>query len=246
MRVTFDSNAWEEIFSSGDQTYVPIREALKSGRVFGFICEAAFNIEAIRKVKRRGYFDSPKTETKIEKVVPSTDGTIEMRSSFGTSHEQHFGLDERQKKKLEIALRHNIRIMRMTTWLGLSCPILEHYASFVSDSDEQLDERDQCRADLQYELNQRNLGQTAFRNLGGWSTKGISLEDDKKFSKACAEWADGELVIAHICYKNDILCTNDHANSAGQSVFDSDNRRWLEGSYGVRFKSLQELLEKCK
>lgn len=128
-------------------------------------------------MKRREYFNSPQAETKIEKIVPSADGTIEMRFSFGTGHEQHLGLDERQKKKLDRAIRHKVRIMRMTTWLGLPCPILEYAASFVSDSDEQLHQRDQCRTDLQYELNQRNLGQFEFRNLDGWAEKEIPLND---------------------------------------------------------------------
>jgi hypothetical protein len=50
MRVNFDSNAWERIFTPADTICAPIRAALANGAMAGFICEAGFRIEAIRLI----------------------------------------------------------------------------------------------------------------------------------------------------------------------------------------------------
>jgi hypothetical protein len=76
----------------------------------------------------------------------------------------------------------------------------------------------------------------------GWSGRIETSADEKRLRKACAEWADGELVGAHIAYRNDILCTNDRAKGAGTSIFDPTNRAWLAAEYGVVFKTLHELV----
>ena len=49
MRVTFDSNVWETIFNPIEGGCSALRAALTHGRVKGFICEAAFRIEAVRR-----------------------------------------------------------------------------------------------------------------------------------------------------------------------------------------------------
>src|SRR5205809_556688 len=55
-RVSFDSNVWEKIFDPSDSECTLIRSALKDGRRQGFICEAGFRIEAVRKQQRGTYF----------------------------------------------------------------------------------------------------------------------------------------------------------------------------------------------
>jgi hypothetical protein len=47
----------------------------------------------------------------------------------------------------------------------------------------------------------------AFEAVNGWDLVPRTPADEKQLTKACAEWADGELVAAHIGYQNDILCT---------------------------------------
>jgi hypothetical protein len=53
-----DSNAWERIFDLTVSEWTPIRAALANGRLKGFICEAGFRIEAIRKGESRVLFCS--------------------------------------------------------------------------------------------------------------------------------------------------------------------------------------------
>ena len=67
-------------------------------------------------------------------------------------------------------------------------------------------------------------------------------QEHREIQKAVAEWADGDTISAHIAYRNDVLCAGDKAGSAGtNSVFDQENRRWLEETYGIRFVTLSEL-----
>ena len=86
------------------------------------------------------------------------------------------------------------------------------------------------------------VGKAAFDAAGGWNGMAAAPHNGKVLAKACAEWADGELVASHIAYKNDILCTNDQARAAGISIFDRENREWLASEFGVRFATLEELL----
>jgi hypothetical protein len=65
MRVSFDSNTWEKVFDPVDRDWVPIRSAVSSGRITGFICEAAFRIEAIRKRERTAYFAEPAMDVQL-------------------------------------------------------------------------------------------------------------------------------------------------------------------------------------
>jgi hypothetical protein len=107
-------------------------------------------------------------------------------------------------------------------------------------------EREQRQIEVMELIEARSVGKAAFDALGGWNPAGTPPADDKKFFMACAEWADAELVAAHIAHKHDILCTNDRARSAGTSVFDAANRGWLTAQFGVVFKTVDELIADTK
>ncbi|MCB1041168.1 MAG: hypothetical protein KDA94_16780 [Acidimicrobiales bacterium] len=62
MRVTLDSNAWETIFDPDNLDCEPLRVAMASGVLEGYICESAFRIEAINKGGRTEYFQHPKMD----------------------------------------------------------------------------------------------------------------------------------------------------------------------------------------
>ena len=103
-------------------------------------------------------------------------------------------------------------------------------------------EREQRQIEVTELIEARGVGKAAFEARGGWSSAGTPPTDDNRFFRACAEWADAELVAAHIAYRQDILCTNDRARSAGTSVFDAANRGWLTAQFGVVFKTVDELI----
>ena len=161
--------------------------------------------------------------------------------SFGPADESHPGLPEVQSNKLKDALAAGIRLMRGAAWLGLPCPAeIRDPALFVQTNDP---EREQRQIDALAQIEARGVGKAAFDAAVGWNAHPNSPNSEKVFAKACAEWADGELVASHIAYRNDILCTNDKARAAGTSIFDSANRRWLAAEFGVRFATLEELLK---
>jgi hypothetical protein len=71
--------------------------------------------------------------------------------------------------------------------------------------------------------------------------------EHKEIQKAVGEWADGDSIAAHIAYGNDFFCTGDEGKSAeGTSILDSDNRKWLEASYGLQFITLRDLARKVR
>lgn len=236
-RVSFDSNAWEAIFASTDDH--PILHAVKSGRVEGFLCETGFRIEAVRKQDRPEYFATPHMRVPFDFV--ERDGRICVRMSMGPDDSRHPGLPAQQVAKFERAIQAGIRVMRGCAWMGLPVPAeLRNPALFATDPDG----REQRHLDATYQIDQRGVGKASFDAAGGWELKVQDRSGQTRLSRACAEWADGELVAAHIAYENDILCTNDKAKSAGRSVFDAENRHWLQDEFGVVFMTVEELVDR--
>jgi hypothetical protein len=241
MRVTFDSNIWEKVFDPDDRDWASVRSAIASGQITGFICEAAFRIEAIRKRERTAYFAEPAVDVQFPFSIVMRDGRPYVHfMSIGPNDESHPGLPEIQSDRLKDALAAGIRIMRGAAWLGLPSPVeVRDPALFVQTSDP---DREQRQIDALARIETRGVGKAAFDAAGGWNAQAGASHNEKLFAKACAEWADGELVASHIAYRNDILCTNDRARAAGTSIFDSDNRAWLKSEFGIRFATLEELL----
>jgi hypothetical protein len=241
MRVTFDSNTWEKVFDRVDRDWVPIRSAISSGRITGFICEAAFRIEAIRKRERTAYFAEPAMDVQFPFSTMIINGKPCVQfMSFGPDDAKHPGLPEVQSNKLKNAFAAGVRLMRGATWMGLPSPVeIRDPALFVQITDPG---REQRQIDASARIEARSVGKAAFDAAGGWNAQADLPHNEKAFAKACAEWADGELVASHIAYQHDILCTNDQARAAGTSIFDSPNRVWLAAEFGVRFATLAELL----
>jgi hypothetical protein len=239
MRVSFDSNAWEKIFDPADRDWTNIRFALATNQIAGFISEASFRIEAIRKNERASYFAAP--AMRVQFSVVERDGRPHIQMTMGPDDARHPGLPEIQSAKLKRALDAGVRLMRTASWFGLPRPVeIGDPAHFVRTADE--DNREQCQTNALARIEARGVGRAAFEAAGGWQDAGGLLQDEKRFRKACAEWADGEFVAAHIAYRNDILCTNDQAHAAGRSILDPVNRAWLTAEFGVRFATLDELL----
>jgi hypothetical protein len=241
MRVTFDSNAWEKIFDPADRDWAPVRSAIASGRIGGFICESGFRIEAIRKRERAAYFAEPAMDVQFpfSNVIRNGKPYVQIMS-IGPADESHPGLPQVQSNKLKNALTAGVRLMRGGAWMGLPSPVeIRDPALFVQTNDLG---REQRQIDASARIEARGVGKAAFDAAGGWNAQASAPHNEKVFHKACAEWADGELVAAHIAYRNDILCTNDQARAAGVSIFDSSNRAWLKSEFGVKFATLEELL----
>lgn len=243
MRVSFDSNAWEKMFDPADRDWTSIRAAIATNQIAGFISEASFRIEAIRKSERTSYFAEPAMQVQFPLSTVERDGKPYIHlMTIGPDDDRHPGLPEIQSAKLISALDAGVRLMRTASWLGLPSPSEIGDPAIFAQAAHGDSAREQCQIDTLALIEARGVGRAAFEAAGGWQGAGGVLQDEKRFRKACAEWADGELVAAHVAYRNDILCTNDQAHAAGRSILDPTNRAWLTAEFGVQFATLDELL----
>jgi hypothetical protein len=162
--------------------------------------------------------------------------------SFGPDDSLHPGLPTVQAERLRRAVDAGIRVMRGMRWLGLPSPkeALD-LTSFVEETTDRQNEREQRQIAVYAEICDRGVGKAAFDEIGGWQGFYSGTSSAKKVARACAEWADGELAAAHVAYANDLLCTEDHGIGSGRSVFNAKNRAWLVARFGVRFATLSEL-----
>lgn len=259
MRVSLDSNVWEWLFAASAETSVPrgrILAALRSHRMSAFICDAAIRIEAIIKKHRPSYLASI-TPLFGPTGIVQQDDRPHLQFSLMPDDRRHPGIPGIQADKLGLAQEHGVRLMRGLSWISL--PRAPCSLEYVSEAPGQRGQREALQHVVFDGLKQRGVGKARFdgiidridqqagRNLPGWS--GLARLGDqghKELARACSEWADAELVAAHVGYKNDLLCTEDHARRAGRSVFDWDQRCWSSDRYGVRLitiGALADLLE---
>ena len=246
MRVSLDSNVWEVVFRSDTPECLVIRNALATKGLEGFICEAAFRIEAIRKKERSIYFAQPKFSVSCPGTFVTRGGKPHIHLfSIGPDDKQHPGLPAAQAKSLRSALATGVRLMRAIAWMGLPAPpeLRDDPNIFVAETEDERKEREQRQLEGYARITALGIGKAAFDAAGGWGAPQVKKSSDKAFQKACAEWADGELVAAHIGYRNDALCTNDRAGGTGSSVFDPDSRARLTREFGVQFVTTAELAE---
>jgi hypothetical protein len=245
MRVSLDSNVWEVIFRSAASECLAIRNALATKQIEGFICEATFRIEAVRKSERLIYFAQPKMSVDCPGTMVTIGGKPHIHLfSIGPDDKQHPGLPAAQTNSLRLALAAGIRLMRAIAWMGLPAPPeLRDPNIFTAETEDERKEREQRQLEGYARITALGVGKAAFDAAGGWGAPPSKRPSDKAFQKACAEWADGELVGAHIGYRNDVLCTNDQARATGSSVFDPDNRARLAREFGVQFLTTAQLAE---
>ena len=244
MRISFDSNAWETVFEAADTHHAPIRAALQERRFEGFICAAAFRIEAITRKARTAYFAQPHMDVRFG-VVPMGNGKSSLKGSIGPDNNRHPGLPAIQTEKLRRALGVGIKLMYGGNWMGLpEPPEIRDRSHYVHEEADEARDREERQLRASAEIAARGVGQAAFEAANGWTDRARTSVKAKQLIRACAEWADGELVEAHIAYRNDLLCTNDFAKGSGRSIFDSTNRAWLAQRYGVTFLTLDELIAK--
>ena len=243
MRVSFDSSAWEAVFGSDTSVCEPICTALAERKIEGFICAAAFRIEAITKRDRPGYFAQPHMEVVLNAPIAAENGVFHFSMSMGPENAKHPGLPPVQSVKLRRALTAGLKLMYGENWMGLPVPAeIDDPALYVAEDVNASKEREGRQHFASTAIEARGVGKAVFDAVDGWTDRPRLPSEKKELIKACAEWADGELIAAHIAYKNDILCTNDWARSAGRSVFDMSNRAWLTATYGLKFMTVSELM----
>ena len=265
MRVSFDSHILGKVIFPERREKDPdhdcleqISAALKDGRLQGFLCESIATHEAIATKRRPHYFANriPKSEVKTHSYGKHSAVNITIRMD----HDRHPGLHEALVEKLEKAQIVGMRILYVPA-LNLQLP------KYLRDRPEFYESRlfeTQLYADHFWEITAaieaRGAGCASIKTIIQQfaarlpetvtvSRSGMQLlayakneAEEKLISKAIAEWADGDLVAAHIASGNEFICSEDRGRSAGgPAVFDDSNRAWLEETYGVGILSVRDL-----
>jgi hypothetical protein len=270
MKVTFDSQVWEPMVfpdrhlkNPDHVSMVKIKDALRSGRLQGFLCDTIGTVEAIAKSDRAAYRAGtiPIIQTSAKNLGKGIRG---LSITIETDHSLHPGLHPRLSEKLEEALAIGIRLLsapymnqplpsRFLNDLAIYAPEVlatgdynERFGSAVSA----IQARGVGGAVLPalvtriaQRLNQPT-GRTDVQLLEYAYNNARDEADKREIEKAFAESADGDAVAAHIAFGNDYFCTEDQGKSArGASIFDAANRAWLKATYAVKFVTMQELVE---
>ena len=72
--------------------------------------------------------------------------------------------------------------------------------------------------------------------------RATDVHEENEVKRAVAEWADGDSIAAHIGYGIDFFCTEDNAKKSNvNSIFNKENRAWLNEYFGVQIIGLSDL-----
>ena len=275
MRVTFDTNVWNRmvfpelhIDEPNYQALVELKNAVRDGRIRGFISEAFATIEAIKRENRAKFHvqNTPKVRVTDESVG---NGLIRLTIQIEANHDQHPGIGEEFEGELKEALAIGIKLLS-SPYIAVTVPNElrkrpEIYAEGVFETQDYNDRFGEAittivgrgvgngvLVDMVKEFTERLDGprpKTLHDRALIYGVYELARQDgDKKqmrrIEDSYGESADGDVVAAHIAYGNEYLCTDDRAKSASSpSIFNVDNRAWLRSKYGVKIVTSQELAE---
>lgn len=255
LKVTFDSNVWEDVVfpdrvlgrPERHQQALQVREAIECRKLIGFFAETWATLEGIEKCARADFFGSQSIEPRVIEIVQS-DGRTAPGVIMGPNQSHRPPLSTLVLERLEAAAALGLRLLRVPRYHELALSP----ALFAEQT-----ERIACRTGLVLEaMRDHKVGMAKIREFGlalaqsrGFSgvfgeipPVELTPEERKTLARLVAEWADGDAIAAHFGYANDVFCTEDFGRAAkGGSVLDSDNRKWLSDAYGIRFVTLAEL-----
>jgi hypothetical protein len=249
MKVTFDSNVWQMVADpslarNGPHLadYEKVHAAIKTRKIEGLICETVGTLEVVRRRERKDYFTAMHSNVDVKADVQSDQ--VLMSINVNTNHDQHPGLPDILKKRLELALSLGMKLMRAVR-MGIPAPSTFLDLSLYADENDvpTAAARDNHWGEIVGEIEARGVGGGVIAKLDK-SIRGSALDAQtgREFVRAVSEWADGDAVAAHIAYGNDIFCTQDQGKSAGgPSILDEENRLWLSSTYGVAFATISGL-----
>jgi hypothetical protein len=127
MRVTFDTNVWNRmvlpekwISSPNYDEFVRIKDAIRNGRIRGFISEGFATAESIGKRNRAKYQVQSVPAVEVTPAMQSA-GSISMSIEIKPKHDQHPGIGEDFEEELTAALAIGIKLLT-TPYIGLAVP----------------------------------------------------------------------------------------------------------------------------
>ncbi|MBK8226539.1 MAG: hypothetical protein IPK70_05130 [Flavobacteriales bacterium] len=246
LKVTFDSNTWQQVASPVDYVgkpfhaeFVTIRKALDDGRLEAYLSETIFTLEAIEKTDRKAFFGTSKLRSSSTEEVVGDTVKINLTLARDTAGDpRNTGL---LKKYFKDASAAGFKILRFPRNAGVSNADVEEFTVRLSG--------DALAAyhDKLFKVGRRvedlkagvfHAKQIAEAHSPGSGLTGLGAAPDsenKKIAKAVAEWADGDSVASHIAIGGDYFCTLDQAKGAGaKSVMSAANLAVLSAEFGLK------------
>lgn len=256
MKVTFDSNVWRPLVSPSIFPNDPnikhfevIRQAMEGKLVFGFLGEAVFTLEAIKRMDRKEFFGHYKADVKTTTEI-KTDNSVGMNFSIGPSKTSHANNNPYLEKHFNDARPLGFKLLRMPRIAGIVNMDLKP-EDYAADERVPIKERQERCGQIAREIESKGCGISHIKKLGAkyakkrpWidGIKAAPQTDENLIAKAIAEWADADAVAAHYGYDNDFFCTRDAAKAAGaDSIMSASNQQWLNQDYKVVFVTPEEL-----
>ena len=251
MHITFDSNVWERVINEEKPHLVKIKNKIFNSKIQAYICEITLNLEAIRKQKRAEFFGNYEPRITVEDLPPE-DRKLGMRVGIGPNTELHPGIHPKQWAKLLKARDLGFRVLRMTNIGTVRTKEIPDDMYVQHDDLEEFWRYAELLESCSNFIMELDCGQAAYNqfkaqfNLVGLGSQTIPSEQERKFSKAIAEWVDGNSLSAHYAAGNDFFCTDDKAGNAGTgSIFHNQNKVRLVKHFGIKIISSCEAAQLC-
>lgn len=246
--VMFDSNVYRKVLEANGELFTSIQNAIKDGKIQGFLSEVIFQIEAIQKIKRKDFFYGKQPSSScIEKVDEK--GNIKINICVYCNYPDFPQGSDKALQYLDIASSLGIKVIKNLR-IGVPESIVPKEMFLCIDNEKDFHLKNNKTGEVSREIENMGCGIAHIRNL---ANKGESLhkiltdivksKDAKVVAKAFSEWADGDAIASCIGYGINYFCTEDCGKAAGKnSVCSPDNKAHLEKKFGIKFISAQDLL----
>tara|TARA_B100000700_G_scaffold281298_1_gene331859 strand:- start:3299 stop:4069 length:771 start_codon:yes stop_codon:yes gene_type:complete len=250
LKVTFDSNVWENIVTADKadkSVYANLLKKITDGTVEPYICMIALTLETVGKKERLEHRANYSLDLQFSDISTNT-SKVEMRVAVGPEESSRPTMTEPLSRKFELAYKLGFKVLAMTNFgtprvrdVPESAIVIPddywEYAERLSECSDFIESLECGRYNYNLLVKKLGLRIPVFK-----LEKFISTKDKKAFSNAVAEWADGDSLAAHYAYNNDYFCTNDQGKSAGtKSVFHRDNIGLLSDKFAIRVVTANEL-----
>ncbi|MBP2544535.1 hypothetical protein [Acinetobacter guillouiae] len=243
IKVTFDSNVWEKIVRKETIEHEYINNQIFLGNIQAYISEIAISLESLQKNKRLEFIRAYSPKFENEQI--NTNEAIRVingRICISPDLDAHLGLHEKLKDSLDLAEKMGFIIIPMTNLGTVRSPEIPiEMKAKINDFWSYAEKLNECSKFIA----EMGCGAAKYFLLKKKIYKMSKIEiSAKEFSKAVAEWVDGDMLSAHYAIGNDFFCTEDRGRSAGKtSIMDSSNLSQLVEKFRIKVCSLKELIQ---
>jgi hypothetical protein len=223
-----------------------IHDALKAGRVCGYLSETVVTLEGVENKDRVNVFGGTHL---VSQAQASGDGAIKISLGLNQNRKP---LNRGTSDWINAARNDGMRFMMAgSRWFSGTGLLAEH--SYTPELAACMDKVNAVAKVIQAcgvgyatavclgnKFNARAFCVDKFWFQGFQHAQSAEERDVKD---AIKEWADGDSVAAHVGYGNDLFCSLDRGGKTRgkPSVLDEQHKAWLTAEYGVKFATLTSL-----